>query len=1245
MLNSRITITPGGSVGAILGTYDIFGTATGAETVTVFDDTVVRLQSDFNRGGDTLRLRDVASDFQMVRQGSNVILTSVSDAITVTVPVGVAGIKVVFENSLGQLADERILLFNGTNVVLGTQTVGFTETQVSSGLNVAPVITSAASVTIDENAPITDLVYRVTATDADAGQTLTYSLAGTDAALFTINGSTGEVRLRQSANFEAKQSYAISVQASDGTATTTQAVTVSVRNLVDQLEIGGGGDGSISSVDGRGTLADLLDVNYRFLERVADANDVVISRFTANDVLSFDGPLSGYSFSSTGNDLIISQNADGVVSRIVLQGVVGSTQFVFDASTANTALNQALGTTNVNYLVVGAGSVNALPVVAIAIPDRSVTGGVAWSYQIPANTFNDPDGNTLTLSATLADGSALPTWLSFSATTGTFSGTPPLTFTGNVDLRVTASDGAASVNDNFRLTVSAAPAFTVLRTTLVNNVASDGLEVALLDGRRIALASSNQDITYSTLDADTLALRTNQTIVQQFGQVQPSMVQSGTRAFVAYASQPSGFHADEYGFFINSDGTKGSTLSLMDNWSGADWEPSLARFADGTMVMTFISERNGNYDIWAQNLDANGSKVGSLYLASGALPAHQMMYEGDLTAVIPGTKFFLQGWRTIPLSGADANGPRSISMSLVNATTGTVVQTATVASGLAAFPLTSSESMSINEAGNGLIFYQSGGALFYRSFSASTSAFTLGTAQSAALPAGGLVNVDVASAVLPNGNIAAAVSGTNGSRQYVFLLDINPANGTVGNAVTLLDQSISGISGLSRTDAFTSETGWRLPIDISILGSEIVVAYRDAAKGGIGVTSLTFSAPVSNSLPVVANPIPDRTVAEDAAWSYQVPANTFSDPDGNPLMLTAMLADGSALPTWLSFNASTRTFSGVPPLNFTGIIDLRVTASDGSASINDAFSLTVTPVNDAPVVSAPIADQSVAGGAPWLFTLPVETFTDVDSAALMLTATLASGATLPAWLSFNGTTRTFSGTLPLELTGAIDLRVTASDGSASVNDAFKLTATPAKLYFLFNVSNGVLFWVTSDIIPSAGTRILEPAQTGLDSRLTIFPDGSVTITDVRGVSFIFNVGYGEDLTFVRNLSNQPNFAEFPNTFNPNSPVNPVIKSNGGGDSANISVLENVTAVTQVLATDFNRGDQLIYSIIGGADQSRFDINSATGMLSFKTAPNFEMPTDAGSNNVYNVEVQASDGTLFDRMTLSINVLNVSEPGG
>ena len=90
-------------------------------------------------------------------------------------------------------------------------------------------------------------------------------------------------------------------------------------------------------------------------------------------------------------------------------------------------------------------------------------------------------------------------------------------------------------------------------------------------------------------------------------------------------------------------------------------------------------------------------------------------------------------------------------------------------------------------------------------------------------------------------------------------------------------------------------------------------------------------------------------------------------------------------------------------------------------------------------------------------------------------------------------------------------------------------------------------------------------------------------------------------------------------------ASPTITSNGGGDTAAVSIAENTTAVTTVTATDPDVGQTLSYSIIGGADASKFTIDSSTGALSFVTAPNFELPTDAGGNNVYDVIVQASDG--------------------
>ena len=75
----------------------------------------------------------------------------------------------------------------------------------------------------------------VTATDADA-DTLTYSLEGTDAAKFTVNSSSGQLRTRAGERYdrEAKASYAVRVKADDGNSgTDTVAVTITLTNVVE----------------------------------------------------------------------------------------------------------------------------------------------------------------------------------------------------------------------------------------------------------------------------------------------------------------------------------------------------------------------------------------------------------------------------------------------------------------------------------------------------------------------------------------------------------------------------------------------------------------------------------------------------------------------------------------------------------------------------------------------------------------------------------------------------------------------------------------------------------------------------------------------------------------------------------------------------------------------------------------------------------------------------------------------------
>ncbi|NNC01211.1 cadherin-like domain-containing protein, partial [Corallococcus exiguus] len=123
---------------------------------------------------------------------------------------------------------------------------------------------------------------------------------------------------------------------------------------------------------------------------------------------------------------------------------------------------------------------------------------------------------------------------------------------------------------------------------------------------------------------------------------------------------------------------------------------------------------------------------------------------------------------------------------------------------------------------------------------------------------------------------------------------------------------------------------------------------EDGATAADGDFALTVTA--VNDAPVVAQAPPAQSVAEDTPWSYQLPAGTFVDVDSS-LTLTATLADGSALPAWMTFNATTGTFSGTPPQDWNGALSIKVTASDGTLSADAIFALTVTAVNDAPVVA------------------------------------------------------------------------------------------------------------------------------------------------------------------------------------------------------------------------------------------------------------------------------------------------------
>jgi len=94
---------------------------------------------------------------------------------------------------------------------------------------------------------------------------------------------------------------------------------------------------------------------------------------------------------------------------------------------------------------------NRPPILVHAIPDQPVEVGTPFNFTIASDTF-DPEGDNLTYSAQQANGSPLPSWVSFDSQGGFFSGMASLA--GNTPLNVEATNTLnLSTHSNFRLLV------------------------------------------------------------------------------------------------------------------------------------------------------------------------------------------------------------------------------------------------------------------------------------------------------------------------------------------------------------------------------------------------------------------------------------------------------------------------------------------------------------------------------------------------------------------------------------------------------------------------------------------------------------------------------------------------------------------------------------------------------------------------------------------------------------------------
>ncbi|MDM7924462.1 MAG: putative Ig domain-containing protein [bacterium] len=174
-----------------------------------------------------------------------------------------------------------------------------------------------------------------------------------------------------------------------------------------------------------------------------------------------------------------------------------------------------------------------------------------------------------------------------------------------------------------------------------------------------------------------------------------------------------------------------------------------------------------------------------------------------------------------------------------------------------------------------------------------------------------------------------------------------------------------------------------------------------------------------NDPPVISSPA-TAAATEHQAFSYTAAA---TDPEGATIRW-----DFIDHPDWLSHTGA--VISGTPPENGPATVTFKIVASDGSLASERVVTVTVTPVNDPPVITSPATAAA----------------TEHQAFSYTAAATDPEGATIrwdfidhPDWLSHTGAV--ISGTPPERVPATVTFKIVASDGSLASERVVTVTVT------------------------------------------------------------------------------------------------------------------------------------------------------------------------------------------------------------
>jgi hypothetical protein len=560
---------------------------------------------------------------------------------------------------------------------------------------------------------------------------------------------------------------------------------------------------------------------------------------------------------------------------------------------------------------------------------------------------------------------------------------PDISVQGNA-ITIVDSDTTPNVTDHTDFGSTAVAGGSVVRTFTVQNLGSVNLT---LTGAPLVVISGTHasDFTVTTMPASPVAVAGSTTF-----QVTFDPAAGGTRtATLSIANDDS--DENPYNFSIQGNGTVAPEIAIQGNAvsiADGDTTPSATDHTDfgstavagGTVGRTFTIQNLGD---------------ASLTLSGAPLVVISGTHASDFTVT------------TMPASPVAVAGSTTYLVTFDPSAVGVRTSTLTIANN------DSDENpYDFNIQGNGTV-----------------AANTLPTISN--------INDQATSEDAPTAAIACTVGDAETAAASLTL-----TAGSSDLALVPLANIVFGGSGANRTIIIT-------PAANQAGTATITIAVSDA-DGGSASDTFVLTVTTMNDAPsftIGAN----QTVAEDSGpssvsgWATGISAGP-SDESAQTVSFLVTNSDNTLFSVQPTVSATgTLSFATAANAHGTATISVRLADNGGTAnggsdtSTNQTATITLTTVNDAPVLATAVPDQAAMADTAFAYVVPVGAFTDLDGDALTWSA---SG--LPAWLSFAPGAHLLTGTPTAGDVGTVTITVSAEDPSNAVaSDTFLITIAAA----------------------------------------------------------------------------------------------------------------------------------------------------------------------------------------------------------